>query len=92
MVLLARSAEKLALLGDELGAQTQVYDASKADELERMVGSFGPIRGIVNCVGSILLKPVHLTSERVDCVVFRCGGEGWYYRADTGSSSNLRGP
>lgn len=62
-VLVGRSAEKLTLLGAELDAQTQVVDASKAEELEQAVAMFGPIHGIVNCAGSILLKPAHLTTE-----------------------------
>lgn len=41
-ILLGRSAAKLALLGEELGAQTQSLDASKADELEHAVAAFGP--------------------------------------------------
>ena len=62
-ILLGRSAEKLAALGEELGAQTQVVDAAKADALEKAVAALGPIQGMVNCAGSILLKPAHLTSE-----------------------------
>jgi NAD(P)-dependent dehydrogenase (short-subunit alcohol dehydrogenase family) len=31
--------------------------------LEHAVAAFGPINGIVNCAGSILLKPAHLTTE-----------------------------
>jgi len=63
VILLGRSAEKLSLLGEELGAQTQAVDASGADELEHAVAGFGTIHGIVNCAGSILLKPAHLTTE-----------------------------
>ena len=62
-ILLGRSAPKLELLGSELGAPTQVLDASKAEELEHAVAGFAPIDGIVNCAGSILLKPAHLTTE-----------------------------
>jgi 3-oxoacyl-[acyl-carrier protein] reductase len=62
-ILLGRSAAKLAPLGEELGAQTQVVDASNAGELEQAVTAFGAINGIVNCAGSILLKPAHLTTE-----------------------------
>lgn len=62
LVLLGRSAEKLTLLGEELCAPTQAIDASNADEVERAVAGFGPIDGMVNCAGSILLKPVHLTT------------------------------
>ena len=63
VILLGRSADKLGPLGEELGAKTQALDASKADELEQAVVSFGPINGIVNCAGSILLKPAHMTTE-----------------------------
>lgn len=63
LILLGRSADSLQLLAEELGAQTQALDASKADELEQAVVSFRPIHGIVNCAGSLLLKPAHLTTE-----------------------------
>lgn len=63
LVLVGRSAEKLAPLGAELGAETLALDAAKADALERAVSALGPINGIVNCAGSILLKPAHLTTE-----------------------------
>jgi NAD(P)-dependent dehydrogenase (short-subunit alcohol dehydrogenase family) len=62
-ILLGRSAAKLTVLGAELGAPTHALDASQADELERAVAAFGRINGIVNCAGSILLKPAHLTTE-----------------------------
>jgi NAD(P)-dependent dehydrogenase (short-subunit alcohol dehydrogenase family) len=62
-ILLGRSAEKLAPLGEELDAPWQPVDAAKVEELERAVLAFAPISGIVNCAGSILLKPAHLTSE-----------------------------
>lgn len=62
-ILMGRSADTLARLGEELGVQTYVLDASKADELERAVAACGAIDGIVNCAGSLLLKPAHLTTE-----------------------------
>ncbi len=63
LILLGRSAAKLASLGEELSAQTQAVDASRADELDLAVAGFSPVNGIVNCAGSILLKPAHLTTE-----------------------------
>jgi 3-oxoacyl-[acyl-carrier protein] reductase len=59
VVLLGRSAEKLAALG----AEAHVVDASGPDDLDQVVGSLGPIQGMVNCAGSLLLKPAHVTSE-----------------------------
>ena len=62
-ILLGRSAERLAPLAEELGATSLVVDASQIEELEKAVLSLGAIQGIVNCAGSILLKPAHLVSE-----------------------------
>lgn len=63
LVLLGRTADKLEALAAELQSEAKVLDASRADELEQAVASFGSIHGIVNCAGTILLKPAHLTSE-----------------------------
>ncbi len=62
-ILLGRSAERLAPLAAELGAQSLVVDAAKIDELEQAVLSLGSLQGVVNCAGSILLKPAHLITE-----------------------------
>jgi NAD(P)-dependent dehydrogenase (short-subunit alcohol dehydrogenase family) len=49
------------------GAVTASLDATRADEVESFVRevakSEGGLDGIVNCVGSILLKAAHLTSD-----------------------------
>ena len=62
-ILLGRSAEKLEPLAAELQARSLAVDATKIDELEQAIASFGTIAGLVNCAGSILLKPAHLISE-----------------------------
>lgn len=62
-ILMGRSEEKLALVGSELGVQTRAVDAANIEELEQAVAAFAPVDGIVNCAGSILLKPAHLTSQ-----------------------------
>jgi NAD(P)-dependent dehydrogenase (short-subunit alcohol dehydrogenase family) len=62
-ILLGRSAERLAPLAEELRAPSLVVDAGKIEDLEQSVLSLGSIQGIVNCAGSILLKPAHLISE-----------------------------
>jgi 3-oxoacyl-[acyl-carrier protein] reductase len=45
----------------------EALDATKFDAVERFVqnilAKYGRIDGLVNCVGSILIKPAHLTSE-----------------------------
>ena len=62
-ILFGRTADKLAELGKELDAATKTVDASNAAEFEAAVAASGPIQGIVNCAGSVLLKPAHLTSD-----------------------------
>jgi len=67
LVLAARDQDKLNTLASETGGATFVLDATRADEVHAAVqyaaGDVGGLSGIVNCVGSILLKPAHLTSE-----------------------------
>jgi NAD(P)-dependent dehydrogenase (short-subunit alcohol dehydrogenase family) len=63
LLMTSRSAERVAGLAAELGARTAILDATAAADLERAVADFGPVDGIVNCAGSILLKPAHLTTE-----------------------------
>lgn len=63
LLLTSRSAGRLPPLAEELGVRTAVLDAADAQDLERAVADFAPIDGIVNCAGSFLLKPAHLTTE-----------------------------
>jgi NAD(P)-dependent dehydrogenase (short-subunit alcohol dehydrogenase family) len=62
VILLGRSLDRLAPLAGELDAEMHVVDASKVDDLDKLVATLGPIHGIVNCAGSLLLKPAHLTT------------------------------
>jgi NAD(P)-dependent dehydrogenase (short-subunit alcohol dehydrogenase family) len=62
-VLVGRSAEKLTRLSEELQAPMQVVDAANGAELEAALAALAPFQGTVNCAGSLLLKPAHLTSE-----------------------------
>jgi 3-oxoacyl-[acyl-carrier protein] reductase len=62
LILLGRSAATLESLGKELGAHTHSLDAADPDQLEAVLASHAPIHGIVNCAGSLLLKPAHLTT------------------------------
>jgi NAD(P)-dependent dehydrogenase (short-subunit alcohol dehydrogenase family) len=68
VALAARRSEPLEELAAELGgADTGTLDATKLSEVESFVRSVadehGGVDGIVNCVGSILLKAAHQTSE-----------------------------
>lgn len=63
--LVARREEPLAALAAELSAPYAVGDASDWAEIDRVtdlaVSQIGPLSGMANCVGSLLLKPAHLT-------------------------------
>ncbi len=63
LLLLGRSEAKLATLAEELGASSQALDAANSDALQQALTAFGAFSGIVNCAGSVLLKPAHLTSD-----------------------------
>jgi len=68
VALAARGAERLEALAAELGdATTAVVDATDIAAVETFVRSAADendgVEGIVNCVGSILLKAAHQTKE-----------------------------
>jgi 3-oxoacyl-[acyl-carrier protein] reductase len=66
--LVARSEERLKGAAQDVKASGYtVADVTKLDDIERAfseaASALGSIRGVAHCVGSILLKPAHLTSE-----------------------------
>ncbi len=65
LMLAARKADALQALATDLGAASIVIDATVPDDIERAVATtvstYGRIDGATNCVGSLLLKPAHLT-------------------------------
>jgi 3-oxoacyl-[acyl-carrier protein] reductase len=64
LVLMGRTLEPLQKLAEELsGASARAVDATHPEELDAAVAEAGTINGIVNCAGSLLLKPAHLTTE-----------------------------
>ncbi len=68
VVLFGRRVERLEALASELGGSSLVVagDAGRLEDLERAVSSgvdaFGRLDGLAHCVGSIRLKPLHLTT------------------------------
>jgi NAD(P)-dependent dehydrogenase (short-subunit alcohol dehydrogenase family) len=66
LVLASRHSGRLGDLGESLGARAVALDARNPEEVgaaaETAIEEFGRLDGIVNCVGSLLLKPAHLTS------------------------------
>jgi NAD(P)-dependent dehydrogenase (short-subunit alcohol dehydrogenase family) len=73
LVLAAPDSERLRQLGADLHAQTKVTDASSRESVLAAVEAAqgaGDFRGVANCVGSILLRPAHLTTpEQLEEVV-----------------------
>jgi 3-oxoacyl-[acyl-carrier protein] reductase len=67
LLVAARDGQKVAALADEVGAQGFTLDAAQFAEAEACVGRaaelYGRVDGVANCVGSLLLKPAHLTNE-----------------------------
>lgn len=65
-ILAARDEGRLKELADELDAPHHVVDATDGgavNDLFSTASESGPIAGAVNCVGSFLLKPAHMTTD-----------------------------
>ena len=66
VVAAARDEVRLGALAAETGCRTAVVaDGASADAVEAAVAetaALGPIAGVVNCIGTVLLKPAHTTS------------------------------
>jgi 3-oxoacyl-[acyl-carrier protein] reductase len=64
--LAGRDEGRLAALGSELGLPHGTVDATDPDAVDACADTaataLGGLTGIVNCAGSLLLKPAHLTS------------------------------
>ncbi len=67
MILAGRSRQPLEELAAETGGIAIALDARSTSEVAEAVGraeaEFGRVDGIVNCVGSLLLKPAHITTD-----------------------------
>ncbi len=63
VLLIGRSAGRLTALGAELESPIAVADATQGEALVQALNVAGALNGIVNCAGSVLLKPAHLTSD-----------------------------
>lgn len=65
LVLSGRDPEALEALASELGAEARPADATDLQAVDRLFkevrDEFGEVAGVANCVGSLLLKPAHLT-------------------------------
>ena len=68
LVIAGRNAGRLQLVAAETNAQTVVLDARDGAAVDAMFQSVltrhGRVDGVVNCAGSILLKPAHLITDQ----------------------------
>jgi len=67
LVVAARTPQRVRELATAIGAHPAVLDATCPSHVERClaeaVESYGRVDGVVNLVGSLLLKPAHLTTD-----------------------------
>ncbi|MBT8207367.1 MAG: SDR family oxidoreductase [Acidimicrobiia bacterium] len=63
LILAARGRERLERLAHEVNGRFVATDATSFDAVRTLFEATGPLDGVVNLCGSILLKPAHLTSE-----------------------------
>jgi NAD(P)-dependent dehydrogenase (short-subunit alcohol dehydrogenase family) len=67
LAVFGRDQHTVASLAESLDALPLVGDASSFADMdtamERATAELGPLAGAVNCAGSLLLKPAHLTTE-----------------------------
>jgi len=67
LMIAGRNGAKLQMLGDELHAVAHPLDATRFEEVdacvEKSLQLHGRLDGVANCIGSLLLKPAHSTSE-----------------------------
>jgi NAD(P)-dependent dehydrogenase (short-subunit alcohol dehydrogenase family) len=67
LVIGARNESMLTALAREINATPQVVEATQAEQVDAFIANaiaeHGQLDGVVNCVGSLLLKPAHLTTN-----------------------------
>ena len=65
LTITGRDGDRIAALASDLGATHVVVDATDFDAVDRCVREAGArtgrLDGVINCAGSLLLKPAHLT-------------------------------
>jgi NAD(P)-dependent dehydrogenase (short-subunit alcohol dehydrogenase family) len=73
VILVGRNTYELSRIADGADAPFIICDATDFNQMkdcfETVREKFGRIQGVANCVGSILLKPAHLTTEEEWCSV-----------------------
>jgi NAD(P)-dependent dehydrogenase (short-subunit alcohol dehydrogenase family) len=68
VIISGRDSDRLAAAGAKTGAKTLQFDARDSAAVDAAIQEvheeYGRLDGLVNCAGSILLKPAHLISDQ----------------------------
>ena len=68
LLLVSHSEDKLQAFSSEIDAPYFVADATQFDQVDAAAKqaheTFGRVDAIVNCVGSLILKPAHITTQK----------------------------
>jgi NAD(P)-dependent dehydrogenase (short-subunit alcohol dehydrogenase family) len=68
LVLAGRNSERVEALAGEMGAEPAKVDVEFPDQVDacfqRAIETYGRVDGAANCVGSLLLKPAHITTDK----------------------------
>jgi len=67
IIITGRDSARLSAIGEETGADTFVLEARDSAAVDDVFGNVhdqhGRLDGVVNCAGSILIKPAHMISD-----------------------------
>jgi len=74
-----RDPQKLAILASELGTSPLLADATAPAEVADAFAQAGAVDGVANCVGSLLLKPAHITTDEEWAAVLRTNLDSAFY-------------
>lgn len=84
-----RDPQKLAILASELGTPPLLADATVPAEVADAFAQAGPVDGIANCVGSLLLKPAHITTDEEWAAVLRTNLDSAFYILRAGAKAMM---
>ena len=92
--LAARGSERLDALATELKAHSGPVDATDPASVEACVAmafeQLGSLHGVVNCVGSLLLKPAHITTDEEWAGVLAANLNSSFYVLRSAASRMMR--
>lgn len=92
--LVGRNASRLESLGNALGAELVCADATESRAVEHcfadLTGKWPQVDGVVNCVGSILLKPAHLTTDEEWMVTLKANLDSSFFILRAAASRMMR--